>query len=297
MMNDDNTLPKPYRQSLLSRLKLFSKSKPDNVTLKEAVDAYLEDAQDGESEIISEQEKLLITNVVSLKDMDVTDVMIPRADIVAVDINTDQPSLMALLSEYQYSRFPVFQDNLDNVLGTIHIKDILATLARKEDVDIKEILRTVPMASPAMPVLDLMHMMKNKRRHMILVVDEYGGIDGLVTIGDIIEAVLGEIQDEYDLVGAASIVKLSDNEFIVDARTDLEDIEESTGCKFDDEDLEEIDTIGGYMTSLAEKLPVRGEVLKDASSGLIFEVLEADPRRLKKIKLHRVEMTSELFDV
>ncbi len=295
-MTDDNSLSKPYKQSFLSRLKLFSKSKPENVTLKEAVDAYLEDALDNESEIISEQEKLLITNVVSLKDMDVTDIMIPRADIIAVDINTDQPSLMSLLSDYQYSRFPVFQDNLDNVLGTIHIKDILATLARKEDVDIKEILRTVPMASPAMPVLDLMHMMKNKRRHMILVVDEYGGIDGLVTIGDIIEAVLGEIQDEYDLIGTASIVQVSEDEFVVDARTDLEDIEEALNCKFDEEELEDVDTIGGYITSVADRLPVRGEVLKDESSGLIFEVLEADPRRVKKIKLHRSEINIDTSD-
>lgn len=296
MINEDNS-SKPQRQGFFEKLKLFSKNKSENVTLKEAVDAYLEEASENAAETISEQEKLLITNVVTLKDLSVTDIMIPRADIVALDISTDENALMALLSEYQYSRFPVYQDNLDNILGTIHIKDILAALARNESINIKDLLRNVPIASPAMPVLDLMHMMKRKRRHMILVVDEYGGIDGLVTIGDIIEAVLGEIQDEYDLIEESSIVQISENEFIVDARTDLVDIEKTVLCKFDEEELEDIDTIGGYIASIADRLPVRGEVLKDEDTGLTFEVLDADPRRVKKVKLHRKDTQSDTSDV
>ena len=217
--------------SFLDKFKIFQKSKGDTVSLKEAVDAYLEDATFEEDTRISDQEKLLISNVVGLRDLKVTDVMIPRADIIAIDVKITEEGMLSLLTEKQHSRFPVYEDNLDNVLGTIHIKDIVSAFARGEKIEVRELIREVPFASPAMPILDLMVMMQHQRRHMILVIDEYGGIDGLVTIGDVIENVIGEIQDEYDFIQKTNIIDLGDGVYIADARYDINELENLVGKK------------------------------------------------------------------
>lgn len=271
--------------SFLDKFKIFQKSKGDTVSLKEAVDAYLEDATFEEDTRISDQEKLLISNVVGLRDLKVTDVMIPRADIIAIDVKITEEGMLSLLTEKQHSRFPVYEDNLDNVLGTIHIKDIVSAFARGEKIEVRELIREVPFASPAMPILDLMVMMQHQRRHMILVIDEYGGIDGLVTIGDVIENVIGEIQDEYDFIQKTNIIDLGDGVYIADARYDINELENLVGKKLYDEEEEDLDTVGGLIASIAGRLPARGEVFKEESLGMSFEVLDADPRRLKRVRI------------
>ncbi len=271
--------------SFLDKFKIFQKSKGDTVSLKEAVDAYLEDATFEEDTRISDQEKLLISNVVGLRDLKVTDVMIPRADIIAIDVKITEEGMFSLLTEKQHSRFPVYEDNLDNVLGTIHIKDIVSAFARGEKIEVRELIREVPFASPAMPILDLMVMMQHQRRHMILVIDEYGGIDGLVTIGDVIENVIGEIQDEYDFIQKTNIIDLGDGVYIADARYDINELENLVGKKLYDEEEEDLDTVGGLIASIAGRLPARGEVFKEESLGMSFEVLDADPRRLKRVRI------------
>lgn len=277
--------------------KIFSRSKTENVSLKEAVDAYLEDSGfEGDMEI-SAQEKLLISNVVSLRDLSVTDVMIPRADIAAVDVTIEREALLETLSENQYSRYPVYQDNLDNVIGSIHIKDLIAQLAKSKTLDLRSLIRDVPFVSPAMPVLDLMLLMRQKRRHMVLVIDEYGGIDGLVTIGDIIEEIMGEFQDEYDLTDEAELVYAADGSIIADARHSLEDLEEELGRKFYDDEEEDIDTVGGLVTFLAGRLPARGEVITAEDIGLSIEVIDSDPRRIKRVRLRLFEPVTELQDL
>lgn len=290
-MSQLNTPPSntSEKQSFLSKLNLFSKGKSETTTLKEAVDAYFEEAAE-DDEPTSDQEQLLIRNVISLRDLNADDVMIPRADIVAVDVNTEQAELFELFSKVQFSRFPIYQDSLDNIIGSIHIKDVIAELAKGNKIDIRALLKTVPITSPAMPVLDLMHMMQSQRRHMILVVDEYGGIDGLVTIGDIIEAVLGEFQDEYDLADRKKIIELGKGEYIADARTYLSDVEEVIGRSFEECDIDEdAETIGGLISATIGRLPVRGEILKDEKTSLFFEILDADPRRIKKVKFRELK--------
>ena len=279
--------------SFLDKFKIFQKSKGDTVSLKEAVDAYLEDATFEEDTRISDQEKLLISNVVGLRDLKVTDVMIPRADIIAIDVKITEEGMLSLLTEKQHSRFPVYEDNLDNVLGTIHIKDIVSAFARGEKIEVRELIREVPFASPAMPILDLMVMMQHQRRHMILVIDEYGGIDGLVTIGDVIENVIGEIQDEYDFIQKTNIIDLGDGVYIADARYDINELENLVGKKLYDEEEEDLDTVGGLIASIAGRLPARGEVFKEESLGMSFEVLDADPRRLKRVRITSFDPVTE----
>ncbi len=286
----DNEQPS---RSIFSFLKRDKTNNSATESLKEAVDAYLEETSDQEAEA-SEEETQLLTNVLSLRDMDVTDVMIPRVDIVAVEVSSSVEDLLSLLIEKQYSRLPVFKETLDEILGTIHIKDILAKLAKQEPLDIKSLIRAAPIVSPAMPILDLVQLMRQQRRHMVLVVDEYGGIDGLVTIGDIIEEVLGEIDDEYDIEEKAEIEYMPDGSVVVDARVYLDDLEKEIERQFDpvNED-DENDTVGGLISSLAGRLPARGEIIDSPEIGVEFKILDSDPRKIKRVALRLYEPNND----
>lgn len=269
-------------------LKPFSKSKNGSENLREALEEYIEELHDnGESAHIAQHEQTLISNVLHLRDLTVVDVMIPRADIEAIDINTSQEDLMALLAEKQYSRLPVYKDSMDNIVGTIHIKDILSHLAISKDFRIKDLMRDVPIVSPAMPVLDLMLQMRQSRKHMALVVDEYGGIDGLVTIGDVLETIVGEIDDEFDSEEQPELIEKADGTILADGRVDIEEFEERYGELLTEEERNDIDTLGGLVFSVAGRVPARGEVLKH-DSGLVFEVLDADPRRINRLRIKNI---------
>ena len=275
------------KASFLSFLNPFKREKQTTASesLKEAVDAYLEESGASKTEEDAVEETLLLTNVLSLKDLDVTDIMIPRAEISAIEVSSTNKELLALLTEKQFSRIPVYKETLDEILGTIHIKDILKKLAKGDSWDIKSLIREAPIVSPSMLILDLVHLMRRERRHMVMVVDEYGGIDGLVTIGDIIEEVLGEIDDEYDTEEKAEIVKKADGSFIVDARIYLDDLEEELGRSIQAVEDDDVDTLGGLISFLVGRLPSRGEIIDDPDVGARFEILDADPRKIKKVHL------------
>ncbi|MCF8495272.1 MAG: hemolysin family protein [Alphaproteobacteria bacterium] len=257
-------------------------------SLREAIEDYIEETPDeAASDPAERHERLLLSNILKLRNFTVVDVMIPRADIVAVNAGASQEELLALLAEKQYSRLPVYEETLDHVLGTIHIKDVLAALARGQRVDVKGMIREIPIVSPAMPVLDLIMEMRQSRRHMAMVVDEYGGIDGLVTIGDVIEAIVGEIDDEHDGAAPAQIIERPDGVIVADARVDIEEFEERFGFILSEEEREESDTLGGLVCMLAGRVPARGEILTHPS-GLVFEVQDADPRRVHTLKIRKI---------
>ncbi len=273
------------------------KEKQQNTSesLKEAVSNYLEESSSNEPHNHEEaEEKSLLSNVLTLKGQDVTDIMIPRADITAVEVSSSIDELFKLLTEKQFSRIPVYKDNLDEILGTIHIKDVLAKLVNKEAVNIKELIRKAPIVSPAMPILDLVQLMRQERRHMVMVVDEYGGIDGLVTIGDIIEEVLGEIDDEYDTTDQLKAIKTSKNTYVVDARIELKDLEEQIDQKFDFIDDDDVDTLGGLVSFLIGRLPSKGEIIETPQAPAKFKILDADPRRVKRVQINIKEQEAPL---
>lgn len=271
---------------------LFVKPKNGGDSLREVIEEYIEDHNNGEDidPTVALHEKTLISNILNLQDMSVIDVMIPRADIVAIDIESSQDELMALLEEKQFSRIPVYRENNDNILGTVHIKDILSALAAKKDIHLKELLRDVPVVSPSLPVLDLMLLMQRQKKHMVLVVDEYGGIDGLVTVGDVIESIVGEIDDEFDQDIEPTLENTKEGTIIADARYDLEDFEEEYGKIFSEEEHEENDTLGGVVFFVAGRIPARGEVIQH-ESGMSFEVVEADQRRISKLRIKNIPAT------
>jgi CBS domain containing-hemolysin-like protein len=212
--------------------------------------------------------------------------MIPRADIVAVEENTTAKELLQLLTEKQYSRIPVYRETLDDVLGTIHLKDVVAAMAKGEEPDIKKMITDIPIVSPAMTILNLLLKMRQSSRHMALVVDEYGGIDGLVTIGNVIESIIGEIEDEH-AIEAPQIVQKDDGSILVDARLSIPEFEDKYGNVLLDEEREASDTLSGLVISMAGRIPARGEVFTH-STGMIFEVLDADPRRINLLRIRNI---------
>lgn len=272
---------------LVRVLKFLFGSREDR-ELKEALAEVISETHDNaESEQTALHQKILISNVLKLKDLRAFDVMVPRADIVGIEENMETSAILALLSEKQVSRLPVYRGSLDDVIGTVHIKDILAKLATGELFVLADLVRDVPVISPAMPVLDLLLMMRQQKRHMALVVDEYGGIDGLVTINDIVETIVGEIDDEYESGLEGVIVEKNDGTVVADGRVDIESFENRFGKMLSEEERETVDTLAGLVVTLAGRVPARGEVLAH-SSGIEFEVIEADPRRINRLRIRNI---------
>ncbi|QQG37423.1 MAG: HlyC/CorC family transporter [Micavibrio aeruginosavorus] len=289
----NSTLQTPQDAGFISWLKgaIGLEKANDGNSLREVFEEFIEEAEQrtDTNAQVGPHERALISNVLKLRDLTVVDVMIPRADIVAIDVNTSQEDLLALLSQKQFSRLPVYRDSLDDVLGTIHIKDILAVLAKGQRIDIASLVRDMPIVSPAMHVLDLILLMRNRRKHLVLVVDEYGGIDGLATIGDVVEAIVGDIEDEYDQDDEPELTVNKDGSVIADGRYDIDEFQEKFGKILDEEDADDVDTLGGMIFAITGRIPARGEIIAH-ESGITFEIIDADPRRVNRLLIRNLPL-------
>ncbi|MGC2854904.1 hemolysin family protein [Novispirillum sp. DQ9] len=268
---------------MLRRLLPVSRRSDDPV--RDAIEELMEDA-DNEASITS-HERLLLGNILHLRDVTAYDVMVPRADIAAVEIDAALGDVAEQVATCGHSRLPVFRETLDDVIGMVHIKDILPVVAKGRTVALKHLVRRVLFVSPAIRVLDLMLEMRLKRTHMALVVDEYGGIDGLVTIEDLVEQIVGEIEDEHDVETEPEMVLEVDGTLAADARVLLEDFEDRFAIAFSEEEKEDTDTLGGLVFRVAGRVPLRGELVEHPS-GLQFEVLDADPRRIRRLRVRNL---------
>ena len=241
-------------------------------------------ADDSTGKTLSHENELL-KNLAGLRGITASDVMVPRVDIVSVAMSDDFNEIVKQLIKTNHSRVPVRNESLDDIVGILHIKDVLANLFLKEKQNIKSLLKKPIFVSPSISLLDLLYEMRIKRRHLALIVDEYGGIDGLVTIEDLVEELVGEIEDEHDLSSECRLEKMEDGSIVVEARIII-DLVEGFIQSIRKEDLnEEIETLGGFIVSIAGRVPVKGEVIKYSPSGLKFEILEADPRKVILVKL------------
>ena len=241
-----------------------------------------------ENDIITLHERTLLNNILKLRDIRVVDMMIPRADIIAADIHTPWDELVHIVSQANISRLPIFHENLDNILGTVHIKDLFGYRPDEGPMDLGGYLTDIPIVSPAMPVLDLILEMRQNKRHMVLVVDEHGGIDGLVTLADLIETIVGEIDDEHDNEDDEPQMYLDeDNSLIADGRIHIDHFEQEFGELLKKSEREECDTLGGLVFTIAGRVPAHGEILKH-SSGMEFEILDGDSRRINKIRIRNI---------
>ena len=255
------------------------------------------------SDTLSGQERSMLRRILRFGKLTVEDVMVPRADIIAVDDTVTIDELMRVFRQAEHSRLPVFHETLDDPRGMIHIRDLMSWITAQAEpgdgagldlskVDLKRgvstlgITRELLYVPASMAVLDLLLKMQTTRLHLALVVDEYGGTDGLVSIEDLVEEVVGDIADEHDVEDEPLIRSDPRLGMVADARLPIEDLEKHLGLELVSEALEEeIDTLGGLVFSIAGRIPARGELVRHPS-GVEFEVLEADPRRIKKLRIH-----------
>jgi len=262
--------------------------------IRESLEEVIEES-DRESAALSAQERVMLGNLLRFGELKVRDVMVPRAEIIAVDESIGLADLLMLFREAQHSRLPMFRETLDDPTGLIHVKDVLGLLQPEAsgayclspNARITALRRPILFAPPSMRALDLLLKMQASHTHLALVIDEYGGTDGLCSIEDIIEEIVGDIADEHDEV--ATELKRDGEAYLADARMDLDDFKLQTGHDFRLEDGEDevergIDSLGGLVVSLLGRVPQRGEIVAHPD-GSEFQVLEADPRRVRKLRV------------
>ena len=266
--------------------KFLSSNISTNGSLKENLETVL-DTVKKDDENITKQERSMLLNVLKIDQIRSIDIMIPRADIGAVEVNDSFEKVLEVFIKESHSRVPVYEKNLDNIIGMIHIKDLVKYQndGNFEEGFLKKIKRDIIEIPPSMPVLDLLMKMQLTRLHMGIVIDEYGGTDGLVTIEDVIEEITGEIEDEHDVQNMPMLTQTSPNSFEASARVEIKEFEKLSKINFFKENnSEDVETLGGLVVAMAGRVPQRGEILKH-ESGLTFEINDADPRRIKSIKI------------
>jgi magnesium and cobalt transporter len=264
-------------------------------SIRESLEEVIEESE-RQSPSLTAEERVMLANLLRFGELRVDDVMVPRADIVAVAEKTPLQQLIVDFRQAQHSRLPVFRETLDDPIGLVHIKDIFSLLepsadgsVRCPDVPISQIKRELLFVPPSMPARELLLKMQTTHIHLALVIDEYGGTDGLVSIEDLIEEIVGDIDDEHDVDEAPQLHALDDGGYDADARLDLEDFKAQTNIDLAPEDAgEEVDTLGGLVVSLVGRVPQRGEIIPHPS-GFEFEIVEADPRRVKRLRLRRMK--------
>ena len=263
---------------------LLFKNTIDKTNIKEDLETVL-DNRSNNTDGISKQERIMLMNILKIDKILARDIMIPRAEIIALDESISFEEAIKIFVDGAHSRIPIYHEQLDNITGMLHIKDLVKYQIENDiksnfiDAIKKEILH-IP---PSMPALDLLIKMQLTRLHMGVVIDEYGGVDGLITIEDVIEEITGEIEDEHDARDISMLIKLGTNTFESNARLPIEELEKISQVKLlKDED--DADTIGGLVASIAGRVPQRGEIIKH-DSGIVFTILDADPRRIKTIKI------------
>ena len=284
------TASRPLLTEIADRVAQIMKGLRRNSAIRESLEEVIEESE-REAQELSSQERLMLTNLLNFGELSVSDVMVPRADIVAVEEQTPLSELIAVFREAQHSRLPVYRETLDDPLGMIHIKDVLAlaqTGAGGELVlpptPIAKIRRELLFVPAAMPALDLLMRMQASRIHLALVVDEYGGTDGVVSIEDLVEEIVGDIGDEHDIEETPDIIARPDGKYDADARMTLEEFRDRTAIDLTNlEREEEVDTLGGVVAALLGRVPVRGEIV--SHNGVEFEILEADPRHTKRLRI------------
>jgi CBS domain containing-hemolysin-like protein len=312
--------PEPWYERWRSRLGLKARESVRD-DLEEALTEIARDPD------FSPQERAMLKNVIGFHRVRVDDVMVPRADIVAVPADSTLGELLEVFRTAGHSRLPVYGETLDDPKGMVHIRDFLDYVAARAEsapgepaekangeaadeaseaapslgqVDLSiplaaaKILRPVLYVPRSMPAVDLLVRMQATRTHMALVIDEYGGTDGLVSIEDLVEMVVGDIEDEHDTASASMIVQSDPSTYLADARTGLDEVTEALGVDLAAEaEADEIDTLGGFIVTLAGRVPSRGELIAGPDN-LEFEVLDADPRRVKRVRIHRREAASPI---
>jgi len=259
-------------------------------TLRQSLEDVIEEhASVSETDDLSAAERTMLRNLLSYGELRVDDVAVPRADIIAVDAAGSFDDMARVFVEAGHSRLPVYRESLDAIIGMVHVKDVYAHLVQPSEAGapkVDQLLRSVLFVPPSMRILDLLARMRASRTHMAIVVDEYGGTDGLVTIEDLVEEIVGDIEDEHDEAEATLLRPLPGGRYDVDARLSVADLEAELETDFlPEDDDSEIDTVGGLIFMLAGRVPAIGEVIEHPS-GYRFEIVDGEPRRITRVRVY-----------
>ena len=285
-MQDNHTEKKTtWRNWLIKKLLV-------NETSKEDILNFIANDEDEKSkfhnnEFEDNNEKNLIKNILKLNEISVEDIMVPRAKIISIEKNKTTEEILSVIDNESHSRMPVFENNLDNVLGFLHVKDLIKN-NNENHFELKKIIRDILYVAPKSPILDLLKRMRLSRIHMGLVVDEFGGVDGLVTIEDLVEEIVGEIEDEHDAEDNIKFQKINETKIVVDAAYKLNDLEKYYSIKITEINEEEIDTVGGLAFFLAGKVPKNQEIFQ-YNNFLKFKILSATDRRINTLEIDKIK--------
>ena len=271
---------------MISKIKEIFEKHPEEEEALETVEEIMEEREErGDEVLVDADEMLMLKNVFKLRDKRASDIAIPRAQMVAISVHASAEELKKVVLKDKYTRLPVYEKTLDNIVGVLHTKELLSAILEKKSVDISKIMNQhVVFVAPSMRGLDLLREMQAKGMQLAVVVDEFGGTLGLITLEDLLEEIVGEIEDEHDILDKPpELKKVSPR--VIDARVELSELEGMIGAFLTPEDKEaEIDTIGGLVFHIAGRLPYRGEIITH-TSGLKFQVADVDSRRIKKVKI------------
>ncbi len=297
-MPDPDSSGDDFATRLWRGLRLLITGQDHEPSLRESLEEAIDDHDDTGAgrDDLSPVERAMLKNMLHFGEREAGDIGVPRSDMVVFDIDDGFPALVALFKEAGHSRVPVFRGDRDHIIGMAHIKDIYAHIAetfddavsssRFEDLPVEPLLRPVLFVPASMRIIDLLARMRAGRTHMAMIVDEYGGTDGLVTIEDLVEEIVGDIEDEHDEDEDALLQAINDRLWEADARLPLEELQEELGVNFADEEVgDEVDTLGGMVFMLAGRVPALGETIEHPS-GWRFEVIDGDPRMVKRLRLH-----------
>ena len=278
-------------RGLLDRVRtLLRRKNGDGHSLRETLEELIEENESDDQQSapeFSEEERAILLNALSFGELQLWDVMVPRSDINTVDIGAALNDVIATMRESTHTRLPVVRETLDDVAGMVHLKDLLPFWGDGKHFRLQAILRDLLFVPPSMKVLDLLMKMRDTGTHMAIVVDEYGGTDGMVTIEDLVEEIVGEIQDEHDKILPPSLTERPDGTLEADARVEVEDLERHVDQTLLEADRrEDVDTLGGLIFTLLDRVPARGEIVPHPA-GIEFEVLDADPRRVKRVLIRK----------
>jgi magnesium and cobalt transporter len=283
---------------LLGRLRSTEQSVRESIAelVQEHTNADGQNDNGNAAQGLDPHERALIANVLRLREITADDVMVPRPDIIAMRADVTLTQAVDQIRKEGHSRLPVYRDNLDDLLGMVHIKDVFGFTGAPETFALEKIIRKPLMVAPQITVLDLLLQMRQTRTHLALVVDEYGGIDGLVTIEDLVETIVGDIADEHDEIEGPMLVERPDGALDLNALLPVEDFEAKLGPVLSDDERDaDIETVGGLVFNLAGRVPTKGEIIAHPS-GIEFLVLEADARRIRRLRARRT-MTPEAEEI
>ena len=282
----DNENKKTWRQWLIKKLLTNESTKED--ILQIIADKSVNDSGTNNQNYDDINEKNLINNILNLSEKSVEDIMVPRAEIISIEKNHSVKDILSVIEIESHSRMPVYNKNLDNILGFFHIKDFIKNLDNKY-FNIHNILREVLYVAPKSPILELLKRMRSSRIHIGLVVDEFGGVDGLITIEDLVEEIVGEIEDEHDVEDSeVKLEKINKSKLVVDSSYKIVNLEKYFNLKVIEAQKEEIDTVGGLVFFIANKIPKNNEVYRYKNK-LSFKILSASERRIKTLEINILE--------